>query len=173
MLVADPMGELDVHDDDQAPTRIARVLPESLIEIVRAAVSAGGAIWIRVTGKSMNPLIRHGDRVLLAGLRGAPRRGQVVLLDAGGSPLLHRIVSRDSGSVVTRGDSRRTSDRPHPTSSIVAQALVVRRSGTTICLAPTLAFGLMPLVRAGAWWLRVRLPKLRSVRFRREPSRAS
>jgi peptidase S24-like protein len=171
--VADAPVELDVHDDDQAPTRTARVRPEALIEIVRAAVSAGGAIWIRVTGKSMNPLIRHGDRVLLASQRGAPRRGQVVLLDAGGSPLLHRIVRGDGESVVTRGDNRRTSDRPHPTSSIVAHALVVRRSGTSICLAPTLAFGLMPLVRAGAWWLRVRLPDIRGTRFRREPSRAS
>jgi Peptidase S24-like len=173
MPAASPFVELEVHTDAHAPTRTARVAPGALIEIARAVVSEGGAMWVRVTGKSMNPIIRHGDRVLIAGLSRAPRHGDVVLVDAAGSPLLHRIVSRHAGSVVTKGDGRRTNDPPHPISAVVARALVVRRDGTAICLAPTLAFGVMPLVRAAAWWLRLRLGDVRGLRFPREPSRAS
>jgi hypothetical protein len=150
-----------------APARVARVKPEALIEIVRATVSVGGAIWIRVTGKSMNPIIRHGDRVLITRSRGTPPRGAVVLLDGGGTPLLHRVAAQRAGFVVTRGDSRTMNDAPHPMSSILGRAVVVRRGGVTICLAPTIAFGVVPLVRAVAWWIRTRVPEAWVVRFKR------
>lgn len=173
MSAADTLVKLEVRTDEDAPAHVARVQPDALIEIVRTTVSVGGAIWIRVTGKSMNPIIRHGDRVLITAVRGTPRRGAVVLVDANSAPLLHRVVSQRAGSVVTRGDSRKVNDQPHPMSSIVGRAVIVRRGGITICLAPTFAFGVMPLLRALAWWLRVHLPDAWAARLRRVRSHAS
>jgi hypothetical protein len=167
MSAADALVELDLPPDEAAPAYVARVRPEALIEIVRTTVSLGGAIWIRVTGKSMNPIIRHGDRVLITASRGALRRGTVVLLDAGATPLLHRVVSHGAGWLITRGDSRKLNDQPHPITSILGRAIVVRRGGVTICLAPTLAFGFAPLLRAVAWWFRTLVPDPWVVRFNR------
>jgi hypothetical protein len=167
MSVADAPVELDLGTDEEAPARVARVRPEVLLEVVRAAVGVDGAIWLRVTGKSMNPIIRHGDRVLIVACPSVPARGAVVLMDAGGVPLLHRIVSHRGGSVITRGDNRSVADQPRPATSIVGRALVVRRDGTAVCLAPTLAFGVAPLLRAVAWWLRMRLPGAWAVRLGR------
>jgi hypothetical protein len=167
MSAADAPVEVDLLTDDVAPARVARVRPEALIEIVRTTVSVGGAIWIRVTGKSMNPIVRHDDRVLITASRGVPRRGAVLLLDAAGTPLLHRVVSHSAGWVITRGDSRKLNDAPHPISSILGRAILVRRGGVAICLAPTLVFGLAPLLRAVAWWFRVRVPLAWVAGFRR------
>ena len=158
MSGVDALVDLDIRTDDQSPTRIAHVRPDALIDIVRATVSVGGAIWIRVTGKSMNPIIRHGDRVLITALRGTPRRGSVVLLDGGGVPILHRVVRHRRGWVITKGDSRKINDAPHPTTAIAGCAVVVRRGRVTVCLAPTLAFGIAPVLRGIAWRLRTRVP---------------
>ncbi len=166
MSPTDTLVELDLRRDEHAPTRVARVRPEALVEIVRATVSIGGAIWIRVTGKSMNPIIRHGDRVFVTALRGMPRRGMVLLLDANGTPLLHRVASYRVGWVVTKGDSRTMNDEPHAVTAILGRAVVVRRGRATICLAPTLAFGFAPLVRGVAWWLRTRVPNTWFVQLR-------
>jgi hypothetical protein len=167
MSAADTLVELELRTDEEGAPQVARVRPEALLEIVRTTVSVGGAIWIRVTGKSMNPIIRHGDRVLITPSRGAPRRGAVVLLDAGGTPLLHRVVSRGAGWVITRGDNRKLNDEPHPITSILGRAIVVRRGEQAICLAPTLAFGLAPLLHAVAWWFRTRIPGAWVLRFHR------
>lgn len=157
MSAVDALVALDIRTDDHAPARVARVDPGALIQIVRTAVTLNGAVWIRVTGKSMNPLIRHGDRVLITRLRGMPPVGAVVLADADGVPLLHRVTERYGEWVITKGDSRQLADRPRPVSAMVGRAVLVRRGGTPICLAPTLEFGIAPLLRAVAWSVRVRL----------------
>jgi hypothetical protein len=144
--------------ETRAVEGVARVQPAALLAIVRDVVSVGGSVWIRVTGKSMNPIIRDGDRVLIGGVRGAPRCGSVVLLDAGGSPLLHRIVAYRPEGIITRGDSRITEDPPHPLSSVLGRALIVERGASSICLVPTLAFGIGPLMRGVAWRARMRIP---------------
>jgi len=158
MPASEALPELDIRSDEEALPCVARVEPAALLEIARAAISVGGAVWIRVTGKSMNPLIRHGDRVLVGALRTAPAVGAIVLLDAGGMPLLHRVVAKSGDTITTRGDSRRTSDQPRRVTDVVGRAVIVRRGGTPICLVPTLAFGIAPLFRALAWWVRVRIP---------------
>jgi hypothetical protein len=158
---------IELATDGRAGTPVACVRPEALIEIVRAAVSVGGAAWIRVTGKSMNPIIRHGDRVLIAASRRPPTRGAIMLLDAGGSPLLHRVVRVSGGSVVTKGDSRTVTDKPHLIGSIIGRAVVVRRGSSLVCLAPTLQFGVRPVLLALAWWVRLRLPRAWGIRLPR------
>ena len=141
------------------PPGAARSLsPEALIELVRGVVSARGSVWIRVTGISMNPLIREGDSVLLAPLSRGPRRGDVLFLDIERRPLLHRVRRIHGGELVTRGDATLTDDAPASTDACVARALAVRRGPVTVALAPTLEFGLKALLWFAAWAVRTSLP---------------
>lgn len=139
----------------------ARVLTaQRLIEVVRGVVADGGALWIRVTGISMNPGFREGDSVLLAKLARQPRRGDVVFLDVAGTPLLHRVRRNDGGRLTTRGDAAMTDDAPVSVAACVAHALAVRRGTVTIALLPTLRLGVAPLLWRATWEIRVRLPAL-------------
>jgi hypothetical protein len=136
-----------------------RILPSSgLIDLVRGVVSEGAALWIQVTGISMNPLLREGDSVLLARLARPPRRGDVVFLDVDGRPLLHRVRRVAAAGLVTGGDAAQTNDPLVPPAACVAHALAVRRGSITVALTPTLQFGIAPLLWFTAWAMRARIP---------------
>jgi hypothetical protein len=129
---------------------VARVDEGRLLAIVRAAVEARGETWIAVTGHSMQPTLAPGDRVLLAPLGAAPRRGEIVLADAGGRPLLHRVVGTGGEGVRLRGDACSTDDHPLPASALVARAVAVSCAGRVSALRPTLRFGGAALARWSA-----------------------
>jgi len=137
----------------------ARVLPASgLIELVRGVVASGGSLWVRVTGISMNPVLREGDSVLLAPPRRRLRRGDVVFLDFRGRPLLHRVQTNAAGMLVTRGDATCRDDEPVPSDACVAQAVAARRGTTILALTLTLRVGIKPLLWLVAWKIRTGLP---------------
>ena len=137
----------------------ARVIaPGALLDLVRGVVASGGSVWIRVTGISMNPVVREADSVLLTRPRRGPRRGDVVFLDLRGKPVLHRVRVLAPGVLVTRGDAACRDDEPVLPDAYVAQAVAVRRGGVTIALTPTLRFGVMPILWMLAWKFRVRVP---------------
>lgn len=141
---------------EAADTRV--VAPGALLDLVRGVVASGGSLWVRVTGLSMNPLIREGDSVLLARPLRPARSGDVVFLDIRGMPVLHRVRTHAPGVLVTRGDAACRDDEPVLLNACVAQAVAVRRGSVTIVLAPTLRFGVMPFLWMLAWKLRVRVP---------------
>jgi hypothetical protein len=146
-------------DADRASPSPARILPpQQLIDLVRGVASAGGALWVQVTGISMNPVIREGDSVLLAGFTRSPRSGDVVFLDIAGTPLLHRVRQVDAGTIVTRGDAARMDDAPAAAAACVAQAVAVRRGSVMVAMTPTLRFGVKALLWFAAWEVRLRVP---------------
>lgn len=147
------------HLADSPGSAVARILPsQDLIDLVRGVVGAGGSLWIQVTGISMNPVIQEGDSVLLAQLARAPRRGDVLFIDAGGRPLLHRVKRIESERIVTRGDAALTDDAPVSPAACVAHALAARRGPVTVALTPTLRLGVKALLWYAAWQIRVRVP---------------
>ena len=92
------------------------------------------AACITVTGWSMAPALRPGDRVLLAD--GALRVGDVVVVTAPQRLLVHRVVAfvaaRDGsepGFVITRGDGVRHCDAPSPLASVLGRVVAVERNG--------------------------------------------
>jgi hypothetical protein len=115
--------------------------------LIRDAVAAGGEMWVRGSGGSMHPTIRHADPVLLAPLSRHVRRGEVVLVPLGPRLMLHRVVDIQGDIVLTRGDARQRNDAPVARREVVARALAVRQQQTVTTLLPTLRFGLAPLVR--------------------------
>ena len=146
---------------------VTRTLPaDGLIEVVRGVVSTGGSLWMQVTGISMNPLLREGDRVLLTAPTRELRRGDVVLIDAEGSPVLHRVRRLFDGMLVARGDAASTDDPPMPVSRCVARAVAARRGSVTVALVPTFRFGVKALLWFVLWRLRVRVPSSMSRRVK-------
>jgi hypothetical protein len=138
--------------------------------LIRDAVTAGGELWVRGSGWSMHPTIRHADPVLVAPLAGAVRRGQIVLVPLGPRLMLHRVVDIQGDVILTRGDSRQRSDAPVPRSAVVARALAVRNNHELTPLFFTRRFGITPLVRflLKETYRRVRLAKAAVRRPRRD-----
>lgn len=120
--------------------RVTEVSGSTMLEVVSEVVKEGGEMWIVTTGRSMLPTIAPGDRVLL----GAPkdmRKGEIILAEVNGKPLLHRIVSSSGGMIVTRGDSCETEDPVMPRTCVVARALAVENDAVVSSLSPSLRFG--------------------------------
>ncbi|MGQ0713300.1 MAG: S24/S26 family peptidase [Gemmatimonadaceae bacterium] len=139
----------------EAATPVRELSAKGLIAIVRDAAAQRSAVWVRVTGKSMNPIVREGDGVLLVSPRANPRPGDVVFLDTTQGPLLHRVVVSTPDAISTRGDSCSTNDPPQRTAACIAQAVAVRRGDHVVALTPRVYVGLGPMARYAAW--RVRL----------------
>jgi hypothetical protein len=120
------VGDLAPGDGGIVKTDIARMDGARLLELARGVVQQGGEMWIVVTGQSMQPMIRPGDRVLL-GPTDVIRPGAVVLASMNGRPVLHRIVRMTGDRIVLRGDARHADDKPITTSDVIGSVRVVSR----------------------------------------------
>lgn len=114
--------------------------------VVQRLVAAGEEVWITVTGRSMEPTLRPGDRVLLRASRSTWRSGRVVLSELRGRAVLHRLVRVDGQNVTTAGDACRFEDPPVPHSALIAEAVAVQTSRGVVALRLTLRFGVVPLL---------------------------
>ena len=139
---------------------------------VRDLIEAGEEVWITVTGRSMEPTLYPGDRVLLRPPDSAWFRGRVVLYEFSGRPVLHRLLHIRSETVTTAGDACRREDPPVSRSALIAEAVAVRCKRGAVPLLPTLRFGRWVVLRylgatirqamRRAWWRTV--ATLRTVR---------
>lgn len=121
-----------------------------MFNAVRHLTAADQEVWITVTGRSMEPTLRHGDRVLLRASRSSLRSGRVVLSEFRGRVVLHRVIRAGAESVTMAGDSCRAADPPVPHSAVIAEAVAVQTSRGVVPLRPTLRFGvarLLPYLR--------------------------
>lgn len=77
----------------------------------------------------MSPLIADGDTVIL-GPVSRLRIGDIVLVgNPDGRPVLHRIVRKKEGKVVTRGDACFEDDEAVPFASVIGRAIRVSGKG--------------------------------------------
>lgn len=124
-----------------------RLPPDEVLQFLQDTVGAKGELWIPVSGNSMLPTIRPGDRVLLAPTRRRLARGDVVIVALGTKVILHRVVSLVNHVVVTRGDSCEAGDPPIEADRVFARAVAVRHDRVLTTLTPTLRFGVAALCR--------------------------
>lgn len=86
--------------------RIAR-----LVVVATLVLAALGTRISIVDGESMAPTIRAGDAVItVAPLFGSPPAGSVLLIEAEGRRLLHRLVRSQGGSLWMKGDASVSED---------------------------------------------------------------
>jgi hypothetical protein len=129
----------------------------ALLVAVRNVLSAGGATWVVVSGWSMTPLIRPGDRVLLEG-RSMLRAGDIILANCEARAVLHRIARVTGDELAIRGDHTGSTVQVVRRDSVIGCAILLQRGRKIIALRPTLRFGLRPLLLHGfvQLWLWVR-----------------
>lgn len=91
-------------------------------QLAAEMLRAGQAVDLPATGSSMRPLIPPGGLVRVTPASAASvRPGDVVLVDAGGRLVCHRLVYADRGRVVTRGDDGCENDPPLPADAVIGR----------------------------------------------------
>lgn len=115
-----------------------------------AEVARGfGQINLQVTGRSMLPSLRPGDRVLVEGRHAkAILPGRIVLYVRNDDLVVHRLISRGIGGIVTRGDFVSHVDPVVQPDQIVGEVVAIERRGRRV--APDFTLGR----RVGSWILR-------------------
>lgn len=149
------------------PKRSLQLSAPEAARLIRDAVRAGGELWVTGSGQSMHPTVRHADLVLIAPLRRAVRRGDIVLVPLGRRLMLHRVALLDDRRVITRGDARERNDVPVGRDDIVARALAVRRGPVVTALDLTTRFGAAALFRYVIGDAKRRARRLRMLMHRR------
>jgi GNAT superfamily N-acetyltransferase len=145
-----------------------------LAELPPGALSAVASKWrnerAQLTtsfgGTSMLPTIEPG-RVLTVDCGAVPEVGDVVFAIAAERPLVHRVVLRRSGSIITRGDANLLPDFPLAEEAVVGVIHDVGAPAASRSQRAVLALTHVALAvdrRAAkfflktAWWLAVRVP---------------
>ncbi|MBE8712349.1 S24/S26 family peptidase [Sphingobacterium hungaricum] len=75
-------------------------------EELKVYLDKGQRVTIRVAGNSMNPFLKHGDRVVLKPIENADLKlGRIVLADTEQGYILHRIVKIMDDEIWLAGDA--------------------------------------------------------------------
>jgi len=102
----------------------ARV-PSLRFEVVAAMLRQGRTVELPAQGTSMRPLIPPGGVVRVEPARATDvRPGDVVLVEAGGHLICHRLVYVAAGRAVTRGDAATDCDAPLPADAIIGRVAI-------------------------------------------------
>ena len=139
---------------------------------VQDVLASDGSVWVHESSDSMAPLVRTGDRLYLTRTALADvRPGQLIAYRRDGQLVVHRVLSRDATSLVTKGDGLSRRDAPVPVSDFVGRVTIVATSqGRKIVLDafpwPALGRFLTLVSRASEWtgsssrlaWKLTRLP---------------
>jgi len=113
-------------------------LATTIHDLLRQQLAGGGTARLRVNGDSMAPLIGRGDEVIVeAAAADELHIGDVVVLDTGDGLLTHRLLARQGGRLVTRGDGMATPDHPWAPEQLLGRVRsVVKGDGRQIILPP-------------------------------------
>ena len=112
-----------------------------VLSVVREAISLSGTARVRAAGMSMWPTIGDGSLVTLVPLSSGLRSGQIVLIDWGGTPVLHRVVKVSQGAVYTAGDACLQPDPPAELTRVCALAISVTDQRGIITLTGSWSLG--------------------------------
>ncbi len=88
--------------------------------------------WIPITGNSMLPLLRDGDRVLVAHDRTPIRMGDVIVFWQSNQLIIHRVIrierTPDTARFLTKGDNGLSFDPLVNADQVIGKVLAVRRA---------------------------------------------
>jgi hypothetical protein len=130
--------------DDRAGFKLSG---SAALEVVREAIAVAGSARVRAAGMSMWPTLADGSLVTVIARPSAVRPGQIILMDWGGRPVLHRVV-RVAGDVVqTAGDACLELDPPTPIDRVHALAIAVSDERGVVTLVGSLRHGVRSWLR--------------------------
>ena len=115
------------------PGRTQRLPTETYFAMVRQKLADTGRAYVRVTGSSMEPLLRHLRDGVIIEPPGAIRPGDIVLFDRQtGRYALHRVIRIRGERFTMAGDNQWYLDRDLPLSQVVGVVRWVDRKGRRI-----------------------------------------
>ena len=97
-------------------------------ELWLQGLSSGRTMRFRPLGGSMAPFLRSGDIVNICPGESC-RAGDVVLWQAGDALILHRVVAKQNGRIITKGDALGHLDAPVTREQILGRAVARERQG--------------------------------------------
>lgn len=111
-----------------------RVIPtEAYFDMVRRQLADQGQAYVRVTGMSMRPLLRHLRDGVVIVPPGSIRVGDIVLFDRrNGRYALHRVIQKRKTGFTMAGDSQWHMEKNLPYDQIVGVAVCIDRGGRRI-----------------------------------------
>ncbi|MBR3494224.1 MAG: S24/S26 family peptidase [Clostridia bacterium] len=111
-----------------------QVLPtETYFALVREKLAENGQAYVRVTGTSMQPLLRHLRDGVIIEPPGRIRPGDIVLFDRrNGRYALHRVIRIQGDRFTMAGDNQWYLDRDLPLNQVVGVVRWVDRGGRKI-----------------------------------------
>lgn len=107
-----------------------------LVDMIQEGLHANGWARFRVISNSMQPLIRKDDWVQAAGLslEDDLRFGDIVLFRRNGDIIMHRVIRRGAGTVITKGDRCLCADACIPREDVLARVTRLERGSRIINL---------------------------------------
>lgn len=119
-----------------------------MIGLALRLLSEGRKVEIEVAGMSMAPLIRRGDKIVIAPATEAELRpNDIVVVRTEGKLLAHRVIT--SEPLRTKGDDAPDEDPSWPPHSVIGRVIAVRRGHDLVDLRSLRG-------RVRNWWSRVR-----------------
>ena len=111
-----------------------RVIPtETYFALVRRSLAETGRAYVRVTGDSMRPLLRHLRDGVVIVPPGRVRAGDIVLFDRrNGRYALHRVIYKGKNGFVMAGDNQWHLERALPYGQILGVVDEIVRDGRRI-----------------------------------------
>lgn len=111
-----------------------RILPtEAYFTLVKRQLSEHGQAYVRVTGMSMWPLLRHLRDGVIIVPPGRVRAGDIVLFDRrNGRYALHRVIRVTGNSFSMAGDNQRHMETGLPLEQVVGVVTEIDRGGRRI-----------------------------------------
>ena len=107
--------------------------PDTIIETALDLLEASdGPFWIHAKGKSMQPLVRNGDRLQVEPCRDLPQLGDILIFRHGNGLVAHRLLClshNPQGEIVclAQGDYALSPDPPIGIKEVAGRAITLRR----------------------------------------------
>ena len=120
---------------------ILSISRDDFAAIAGEIVRQGKSFSLRAHGRSMAPFIVDGDTIVVSPLERPARIGDVVLLkESDGRLIVHRIVGRRKGMILTRGDACAAVDSPADHVGIVGKVTAVSGRGYSFHLRKSFGY---------------------------------
>ena len=141
-----------------------RVIPtEQYFSIIREQLAENGKAYIRVTGTSMQPLLRHMRDGVIIVPPDRIRKGDIILFDRmNGRYALHRVIRKGKTGFSMAGDNQGHMETGLSFRQIVGVVSRIDRDGKDI---PCTHAGLLFYGRVMAWLARPRIYTWQAVSY--------
>ncbi len=108
---------------------------EDFASIAYGVLGRGRILRFKAKGGSMSPFIRNGDVLEVVPFKGKINIGDVVLCRSSyGNPVVHRVIHRNTESIITKGDSVPGSDQSILSKQVLGRVVTVEKNGRYIRL---------------------------------------